>query len=241
MKLNIIIPVRNEEKLIEKTIANLENKVKTEHRIIVVDDSSGDATRTIVERIARDNKNINMALNKFNAGFAAALKTGFEAADVNSAVVPVVADFCDQAETIDEMYRLITAGDDIVCASRYTGEGRVIGGKFPKSLVSRLVSRFLHSLTGVPCTDWTNSFKMYRREILKNIDIQSRGFEVSVEIVLKALLAGYKLSEVSTVWRGRREGKSKFHLLKNGWKYLKWVIFALNNRAEFRKAAKKSF
>jgi len=223
--INIIIPVHNEEKLIEKTLTILENKLFREYRIIVVDDFSTDRTRDIVGKIAVYNKNIELISNAFKTGIAGALKTGFERADRDSVVVPVMGDLCDQPETIEQMYNKIQEGYDIVCASRYTKGGRRIGGPILKGLASRYLSRFIYLLYKFHCSDPTNSFKMYRKNVLDNIDIESRGFEVSLELILKAKLLGYKITEVSTTWKDRETGESKFRNFRDGWRYFKWLIF----------------
>lgn len=103
-----------------------------------------------------------------------------------------------------------------------------MGGPRLKSLTSRLAGRSLRLLTGIPTADVTSAFKMYRRELLRNIAIKSDGgFEVSMEITVKAFLQGYRITEVPTTWRDRSGGESKFRMWKWLPKYLRWYAFAL--------------
>ncbi|MCK4809537.1 MAG: glycosyltransferase [Candidatus Omnitrophica bacterium] len=230
MKINIIIPVYNEEELIEKTLAAIESKLSGEYKIIVIDDFSIDNTREIVKRMAICNKNIRVIPNMFEAGIVGAFKTGLEEVDADSVVVPVMGDFCDQPESINQMYAKILEGYDIVCGSRNIKGGRRVGGRFLKKSFSMLLSRIMHLISGIPCTDLTNSFKMYRRIVLKNINIESKGFEMSIEITIKAYFAGYKIAEIPTVWRDRKAGKSKFHIFNHGLRYFRWTMFALRKQ-----------
>jgi len=228
--INIVIPVRNEAELIEKTLSVLEDKLSMKHKIIVVDDFSKDGTQEIVKKIISCNKSIELISNVFKQGFSGALKTGFQKADKNSVVVPVMGDFCDQPETINHMYTKITEGYDIICASRYMKEGRITGAKKLKNLASMLFNWIVYKITKIECSDLSNSFKMYKKEVLENISTESSGFEISAEIALKAYLRGYRITQVPTIWKNRETGKSKFNFLKHGSKYFKWVIFAIKLR-----------
>ena len=104
----------------------------------------------------------------------------------------------------------IEQGYDIVCASRYMKGGVKTGGPLLKSFFSRLVCLSMCWLIKCPTHDITNAFKMYRKEILKNINIESAGFAVSMQITLKAFFAGYRITELPTTWKGRVVGQSDF-------------------------------
>jgi hypothetical protein len=89
----------------------------------------------------------------------------------------------------------------------------------------------LHWLAGVPTHDATNSFKMYRRSLLERIRIESEGgFEIGMEILIKAHLLGCKIGEVPSTWRDRSGGESKFRLWKWLPNYLHWYFVALKGR-----------
>lgn len=111
---------------------------------------------------------------------------------------------------------------DIVCGSRYMKGGRQIGGGFVKSTLSRCAGYSLRYLAGVPTHDATNSFKLYKKSFLSQQTIESSGgFELGLELVIKAFLQGYKIAEVPTVWRDRKNGRSHFQLVR-------WLPFYLN-------------
>jgi len=144
----------------------------------------------------------------------------------------VMADGCDDPNTIKEMYEKAKNGYDLVCASRYTKGGRRFGGPKLKGFFSEFVGRSIHLLTRIPTTDVANAFKLYRKTALQKIRIEDSGFAISMEITLKTYFQGYKISEIPTCWKGRKEGKSKFQVLKIAPLYLKWYIWALMKRAK---------
>ena len=229
MSLYIIVPVRNEEETIGQTLYNLEKFINVKKKIVVVDDYSTDTTRDIVQDfIARNNSvKFEFVLNDGRQGFSNALKKGINIAEDGAFVVPVMGDLCDQVELIDDMYYKILEGFDIVCASRYIKGGKRKGGPVLKNIISRIISIFFHLIYKIPTTDICNSFKIYRKGVLKNIEITSEGFEISMEIVIKAHFAGYKITELPTIWQEREKGKSKFRLVKDGIKFVKWFVFGL--------------
>lgn len=193
----------------------------------MVDDHSTDKTTETVVGLSAEFKNVRLVQNLDSPGFANALKTGFRNAKTD-VVIPVMADLCDDPQTINKMYERFKEGFDIVCGSRYMKGGRKIGGPRIKSFFSRFVGISLHLFTGIPTQDISNSFKLYRKKVLDSVNIESKGFEISAEIPLKAYFSGYKISEVVTTWVNRKAGESKFKVFKQGFGYLKlylWAIF----------------
>jgi hypothetical protein len=64
--------------------------------------------------------------------------------------------------------------------------------------------------------------------MVDNIDIQSEsGFEIGMEIVVKAHFAGYKITELPCTWTDRQTGCSRFRIFKWMPKYLRWYFYAL--------------
>lgn len=227
MKITIVIPAHNEEANIEKVIESIERNVHSEHEIVIVDDHCIDKTADIVKGlVSQYQNNIRLVKNDDEPGFANALKTGFSNTR-SDIIVPVMADLCDDPQTINRMYDKIIEGFDIVCASRYMPGGRKIGGPKLKGFFSRFVGLSLHFLIGIPTHDIANSFKMYKRGVIDTSNIESEGFEISVELPLKAFFADYKITEVPTTWVDRKCGESKFHVLKQGSNYLKLYFWAL--------------
>jgi len=227
MKVSIVIPAHNEEANIAQTISSIEDKVKFEHEIVVVNDHSTDNTSGVIRDLsAKYAGRVRLLDNTDNSGFKNALFFGFKSANFQC-LLPVMADLCDDPDTMNKMYDKMLDGYDIVCGSRYMKDGRKVGGPIAKTFFSRFFGLSLHFLIGIPTRDVSNSFKLYKKEILDKISIQSTGFEVSVEMPLKAYFLGYKITEVPTVWMDRKEGKSKFHVFKEGPGYIGLYIWAI--------------
>ena len=226
--LNIVIPVYNEAENIKNTISEINQRVSTPHKIFIIYDFDEDNTLPVARNLMKKQNNIELVKNKYGKGVLNAIKTGFE--NIKEGVILVVmADLSDDLSKVDEMFEKISEGYDIVCGSRYMKGGRQIGGPRFKKLLSRLAGVSLHYLTGIPTHDITNSFKMYTKKVLDDIKIESNGgFELGMEIVIKAFFKGYKITEVPCVWRDRSAGKSRFKLWEWLPKYIYWYLFAIS-------------
>lgn len=232
MTLSVVIPAYNEQDNIIDVVNSIESILEIPHELIVVNDHSTDATAELVQKLSIQYNNLRLVENSLPKGFASAIKTGF--ANIKTeAVVPIMADFCDDLCTITEMAKKIDEGFDVVCGARYIKGGRRLGGSKTKGFFSCFVGRSLHYLLGVPTNDIANAFKMYRKIVIDSINIESKGFEVSMEIPLKAYYLGFKLTEVPTVWRERTRGRSNFSMLRLFPDYFKLYIWAIFKRFIF--------
>jgi putative flippase GtrA len=228
-KLIIVIPVYNESENIRETIGRIEAIVSLPHIINIVYDMDEDTTIPVVNELCRDMPHIALVKNKYGSGVLNAIKTGLEST-VSEYVVVTMADLSDPPAVINDMYCIAeNETSDIVCASRYMRGGKQIGGPFIKGLLSRAAGLTLHYLAGLPIHDATNSFKLYRTSFLQGQKIESTGgFELGIELVVKAYLQGGKISETPSIWTDRTAGKSNFKL--SAWLpcYLKWYFYAFN-------------
>lgn len=229
MKLTIVIPAHNEEENISQAVKRVEQGLKLEHSLVVVNDHSTDSTRQIVEGLQKVYPNISLVDNLKGPGFANAIKAGFDAT-TTEAVIPVMADSCDDTEIIRLMFDKLNDGYDVVCGSRYITGGARLGGSRLKGFLSSLAGSSLHYLLGIPTRDIANAFKMYRKKVIEAIEIESSGFEISMEIPLKAFYLGFRITELPTVWRERQKGKSSFKIFKLLPRYLKLYFWALRKR-----------
>ncbi len=226
-EISIILPVYNEGKNIAKQVGEIEKTVSVSHEVLIVYDFDGDDTVPPAKKLQKKYHNLKLLKNQFGRGLIKAVKTGFNKA-AGETVVVMPADLADDPNTVNKMYKKIGEGYDIVCASRYSKGGKKIGGEFLKTNLSKIAGRLTPILLGIATSDIANGFKMYRRQVLKSINIESDGgWEFSTEIIIKAHRAGYRIGEVPTVWRDRISGKSKFKLLKWLPKYLRWYLWGI--------------
>lgn len=229
-ELSIIMPVYNEGEAVEPVLRALAREVRTPHEILVVYDFDADSTVPVVRRLATQIPGLRGVRNDLGRGVLKAMRTGIAAA-VAPYVLISMADGSDEATVIDSMVELARGGADVVAASRYMRGGRQVGGPRLKRLLSRTAGLTLHWFAGVPVHDATSNFKLYSRRFLAATPIESQaGFELALEMTVKATLAGRTLAEVPTTWRDRTSGSSNFRL--RAWlpQYLHWYAEAFRGR-----------
>jgi len=234
MKLSVVVPAHNEEENIGQVIAQIEEGIKFPFVLIVVNDHSSDRTAEIILGMAGKFNNIILQENKLAAGFSNAVKTGLESAKTE-VIVLVMGDLCDDLATIPFMFEKIKEGFDVVCGARYIKGGGRIGGSKVKWFFSYFVGRTMSMFTGIPTRDVANAFKMYRKEVIESINLESTGFEISMELVLKAYFNGFKIIELPTVWREREKGKSSFKMFNLTPNYSRWYLWAIWKRLTQRR------
>lgn len=231
MKVSIIIPAHNEENNIEKIIKDINGILKNiKNEIIVVNDCSTDKTAEILKKIKL--KNLKVVNRAPPNGFGRAIRSGFEAAS-GDIIITVMADFSDDPNDILKLIKKIEEGYDVVCGSRFINDSYVDGYPFIKLLANRIYNRIFGLMFFSNIKDISNGFKAYRKEVIKKTSPKSDNFEITSEVVLKAIIEGYKIGEVPVSWFGRKSGRSKFIFLpKSGWQYGKlasklWFKFLL--------------
>lgn len=226
-EVTLVIPVYDEEHTIVPLVDEIKRCVRPGWRALIVYDHEEDSTLRKLDLITAQHDNVRFVRNRLGRGIVNAFRTGFAEADTPF-VVPIMADLSDMPETVNAMHQRIQDGYDLVVASRYAPGGAKIGGPVLKNLLSRLANWALHALTRIPTHDMTNAFVMYRRPVLDTITIESTGgFEITMEIIAKAFVSGYRISEVPTVNRDRAAGKSKFKLMHWILKYQYWFLYIL--------------
>jgi hypothetical protein len=142
-----------------------------------------------------------------------------------------MADGSDEPHIVDAMVARARDGADVVAASRYMPGGHQIGGPRLKRLLSRTAGLTLHWFARVPTHDPTNNFKLYARRFLDQVTIESTaGFELALELTVKASIEGRTIAEVPTTWRDRTSGESNFKLRKWLPHYLHWYREAFVGR-----------
>jgi len=229
MKFSIIVPAHNEQENIEETINSIERRLKLDYELIVVNDNSVDQTPEIVRKLSYLYPNLKIVNNPNPPGFANAIRAGF-ANVATDLVVPVMGDLCDDLDTIKLMLNKIEQGYDVVCGCRYIRGGARLGGSKFKGFLSAAAGWTIHFILGVPTHDIANAFKMYRMEAIRSMEIKATGFDISMEIPLKAYFNKFKITEVPTIWKERSKGKSNFKVFKLLPNYLKLYFLAILKR-----------
>ena len=228
-EIDFVMPVYNEGGNIRQALEEIYSRVDRPKRVLIVYDFDEDDTLPVVREIAPRFPGVELVRNSLGRGVVNAVRAGIAAASAEVVIV-TMADLSDDLRVVDAMVRLIRdEGYDVVCASRYMRGGRQIGGPFVKKTLSRMAGVSLYWLAGLPTHDATNAFRAYRLGVLRQFPIESAGgFEYSLEITAKAHFAGYRVTEVPSVWRDRTAGESRFELMKWMPHYMKWYAYALS-------------
>ncbi len=229
-ELAIVVPVYNEGEAVEPVLRALSAGVETPHEIVVVYDFDEDTTVPVVARLAGELPGLRGLRNELGRGVLNAMKAGIAGTQAPYVLISM-ADGSDEPHVVDPMVALARSGADIVAASRYMRGGGQIGGPLFKRLMSRTAGLTLHWFAGVPTHDPTNNFKLYSRRFLDTVAIESTaGFELALELSVKATLMGRRVDEIPTTWRDRTAGQSNFKLRKWLPHYLHWYRVAFVGR-----------
>lgn len=230
-ELTIVIPVFNEGANFPFLWKEMNSLICCSFRLIVVYDFDEDDTVPVVrDLVAKGESRIRLVKNNVRKGVVGAILAGLHEVEAGPVLV-VMADLSDDLAQVDKMLALYREGNDVVAGSRYMKGGRIEGGPWLKQFLSRMAGVSLHFLRGLPTHDATNAFKIYDRQMLRSMRIESeRGFELNLELTVKAFLAGYRIAEVPARWRDRARGESRFRLWAWLPHYLRWYLFAFRPR-----------
>ncbi len=233
--LSVVVPVYNEGENIEGVLRRFMGAVNTRPlEILVVYDFDADTTVPVVQRLQPEFPEVRLVRNTLGRGVLNAMRAGFAAAAGNHVLV-MMADGSDEPHDVDAMVDKARGGADVVAAARYVRGGGQLGGPLLKRLMSRTAGLSLHWVGGVPTHDPTNNFKLYSRRLLDAVQIESSaGFELALELTVKAYALGLRIAEVPTIWRDRTAGESRFRLTKWLPHYLRWYRYGMRTRLRRR-------
>jgi glycosyltransferase involved in cell wall biosynthesis len=241
VKVSAIVPILYGEAQLSDTLrglAGLRDRIDLEILLIVdVPDPSREA-----ESRARNDSIANefeaLALYRLGErGFGSALRHGFRHA-TGDVLIPLMADASEDPEDVIRLTNELGRGWDIVAGSRYMRGGRIVGNS-PKQLMSHLYSVLVRLAGGPKIHDVSNAFKAYRRSIVESIPTVARSFDISVELTLKASRAGFRITEIPTVWTNRRLGRSNFAFGRELRNYARWLLFAAMSHNPFGRLAQR--
>jgi dolichol-phosphate mannosyltransferase len=222
VELSIVIPCHNEEAGLAHLAQQLgpvlrELGATAQVELVLVDDGSTDATWASMREVAADpllrGTRVLLERHDVNRGLGAALRTGFAAAN-GRVVVTTDSDATYRFSEIPALLERLVPGVDVVTASPYHPDGGVDGVPPYRLLLSRGSSLIYRVLVGGQLHTYTALFRAYRREVIRSVSCEANGFLAVAEILVNAMLSGYRVAEYPTVLHSRVAGTSKAKLAR---------------------------
>lgn len=216
--LSVIIPAYNEDAIIETTIKRVSEKLETlnaQYEIIVVNDGSCDETKNIAKRISSNLSSVTLVTYDENKGRGHAIKKGLERVSTKYVVI-TEADLSWGVDIIENLYRsLVETEADMVVASPHARGGKYEMVPKERVLLSAAANRFLSLLLGKG-TMFTGMTRGYKTDSIKQLNLESNGKELHLEIIMKAMEAGMLIKEIPATlsWRGMQERRGNTSMKK---------------------------
>jgi len=221
MKISVVIPVYNEI----KTIALILERIKVvpfEKEIIIVDDCSNDGTRDILKNLTTPG--VKVVYHEKNQGKGAALRTGFSHAS-NDIVIVQDADLEYDPNEYGKLIRPILDGKaDVVYGSRFMGSEAHRVSFFWHMIGNRLLTLFSNMMTNLSLTDMETCYKVFKREVIKQITVEENRFGFEPEITAKVAKLNCRIYEVGISYAGRSYQEGKKINWKDGVSALRCII-----------------
>ncbi len=227
--LTLVIPTFNEESRLPRTMEELERFTRTSGislQVIVSDDGSTDGTAAVVADWAeRALPRMTVELVRgVHRGKGAAVREG-----MRRAVSPVVgsfdADLSPGTDAVEELYRAILEGPDMVMASRaLPGSVIEVRPAWYRELAGRVFNLYLRRLADIPFRDTQCGLKLWRREVARHIFKHQRldGFAFDAELAVLATRLGYRVEEIPVRW-AHSDGSS-LSMSRDAWRMSRDVL-----------------
>jgi dolichol-phosphate mannosyltransferase len=236
MSLTILIPCKNEEKIIKNTLVKLEksNLSKIDYEIIIVDDFSADKTVSILKKLNKTDK-IKIINNK-SPGLGSVISTGIKFSTKKFICIYM----SDQSDSIKDMinyYQIISSNNlDAVFGSRFIKGSKLKDYPLKKLIFNRIFNNLCKILFLNNYNDYTNAFKIYKKKMLLNFfPIISENFNVFLELPLKTISRKYNLKIIPISWVNRKKGKSKFFIKELTSKYFFTLLYCFLEKILLKK------
>ncbi|TRZ85792.1 glycosyltransferase [bacterium] len=233
----VMIPTYNEAGNIGGLVrAILDLPMDADVAVLVTDDDSPDGTGRIVEGLIREDDRVHVLIRRKRRGRGAGGIDGFKAAlELRpDCVVEMDGDFSHQPRFIPDLVEAMKSCD-VAIGSRFVKGGRDADRRLLRRLITALVRRFLRRQFRFPVKDVSSGFRCFRTEVLERIDLDdmiSVGPSIVLEVLYKASLLGFRISEVPIEFLDRKRGKTKLNLLI----LLETLIMAMRIKRQYKPA-----
>jgi dolichol-phosphate mannosyltransferase len=222
--LSVIIPAHNEQENIRHCLDELLEFLVGQHavdmEVIVVNDNSTDETEAVVLECRKRWPQVRLVRRTPPGGFGRAIRSGLEFAR-GEVIVFYMGDRSDHPQDVLKYLEKIREGYDCVYGSRFIS-GSVVQ-RYPrlKLVVNRIVNKTIQWMFWSELNDLTNAFKAYRREVVERCGpYRACHFNITLEMSLSAINAGYRIAQIPIDWEGRTWGSSNLRMREMGRRYL---------------------
>ena len=243
MKLSIIIPAKDEEGDIEKTLNSIHDILKTnnvEHEILIINDHSVDSTLEILSSLEKKIKELKIINNSGKPGFGLAIRQGLEnySGDI---VAIVMADGSDSPKDLINFYFKSVKNYTCVFGTRFSNGGSTKDYPTIKYIMNRFFNNLVRLIFRIKYDDITNAFKVYTREAIEGSKpFLSNHFNLTLELPLKIIIRGYKYKIIPNSWKNRQTGVSKMRIKEMGSRYMFILFYCLIEKLLTKDDYKKS-
>ena len=234
--LSIIFPIRDEEKNLQNIIEIFQqNKFDFNFEIIFVNDFSKDKSFEIIKKLEENNSNI-ISLDNKNKGIGGAINLAINHAKGNYCCI-MMADLSDSLQDLKKYYEIISNKRiDAVFGSRFIRGSKCTDYPLKKLILNRIFNIFVKIIYFNKYNDYTNAFKIYKKESLKStLPLVSESFNIFLEIPLKIIGRKLKYEIVPISWQNRKSGQTKFKIDELKSKYLFTLIYCLIEKVLLKK------
>ncbi|MEN3613003.1 polyprenol monophosphomannose synthase [Plantactinospora sp. ZYX-F-223] len=226
----VVVPTYNEADNIG-VIVDRVHRAAPSVEILVVDDNSPDGTGAIADRMAEADPRVHVLHRPGKQGLGAAYVAGFAFAAEHGYDAVAEMD-ADGSHAPEELPRLLDAARDadVVIGSRWTPGGQVVNWPWHRQLLSRGGNLYTRVALGMPLSDATGGYRVYRVPALARLDldsIASQGYSFQVELSWRAHRAGLRTVEVPITFAERERGTSKMSPVIIGealWRVTLWSV-----------------
>jgi len=230
------MPAYNEENNIERTVGECQEALRAAAigsspvtasgngakwgEIVVTNDCSVDSTGRILARLQASMPNLVIVthLGK-NQGYGRALSDAI-AATRGQWVATIDSDGQFDPGDLPDLLAKLDEGINCVAGRRMKKKDSPM-----RVMADRSLNLIVRMMFGVRYRDTNCAFKLVRGDIIRNLTIETNGFQTPTEIVLKLNALGYRLVECGITHRARGEGKSKLKVIKTSMDFLRFLFY----------------